>query len=152
MTNDRKIVGCDEEETRLLNAMADEARQYILGFRWAPRKFECDFVWGVGGVFAIFLFKFEQLIAGTDDKLWVVVGDVPSAYMVVEPDDSPREAVESYCQMMEEWCDAVMAKSGLSEVYPVEAAPTLANADLLRRRINFIRQDFIAKIPNLTVS
>lgn len=152
MTNDRKIVGCDEEETRLLNAMAEEARQYILAFSWAPRKFECNFIWGVGGVFAIFLFDFGQLIAGTDDKLWVVVGDIPSAYLVVEPDDSPRDATERYCDMMDQWCSAVKNKADLSDVYPIQAAPTLINADLLKRRINFVRQDLIIKIPSRTIS
>jgi hypothetical protein len=151
MKKDHKIVGCDPEETRLLNAMADEARQYILSFRWAPRKFESKLVWGVGKVFAIFLFRFDQLIGGTDDQLWVVVGDLPSAYLVVEPNDSPREAAERYCEMMEQWCDAVAQKSDLSEVYPVKAAPTLANVDLLRRRIKFIRRDLISRIPNQTV-
>lgn len=151
MTKDREIVGYDEEETRLLNMMAAEARQYILGFRWTPRKFQCEFVWGIGGIFALFLLRFDELIGGTDDRLWVVVGDLPSAYMVVEPDDSAHEAAERYCELMADWCDAVTSKSDLTEVYPVRSAPTAANVDLLRRRLDFIRGDFLKDMPSTII-
>ena len=151
MLSRRKIIGYDEGETRLLSAMAEDARQYIRSFLWAPPEFELELMWGVGNVLAIFLLTSKLLIGGTDDRLWVVVGDLPSAYLVIEPDDSPREAIDRYCDLMSDWCDAVENNTELSQVYPVRAAPTAANADLLERRIKFIREDLMARIPGRAI-
>lgn len=146
-----RIVGRNQEETHLLNEMRDEAGRFVRGFSWSPSIFGVEFFYGVAGIIAIFLFRFEEKIGGTDDKLWVVVGDLPSAYLVVEPRDNPREAVERYCGMMEEWCDAVTGDLDLSNVYPVQAEPTEFNADLLRKRIGFIRKELIDGIPDAIV-
>jgi hypothetical protein len=102
---------------------------------------------GVGGLIALFLVEFPRKINGTDDRLWVVVGDLPSAYLVVEPDDSAADALERYCGLMEEWIVAVRDGGDLSKVYPVTAEPTPENAELLERRVAFLLAEIIPSIP-----
>src|SRR5688572_15136850 len=98
-----QIRGEDAEDTALLSAMAREARTYITSFDWCPPILQSYLAYGVGGVAAIFLFQFAEKIGGTDQELWVVVGDLPSAYLVVIPEDSPKSALGRYCELMDEW-------------------------------------------------
>lgn len=136
------------EEITLLSAMKAEAEGFVSAFSWAPNISSSTLCFGVGGVIAIFLFKFGSLIGDTDDKLWVIVGDLPSAYLVVDEDDDPRQATERYCELMDDWCEAVEQGSDLSEVYPVDVPATSENSELLRKRISFIRNEILLDIPN----
>jgi hypothetical protein len=101
---------------------------------------------GVGGVLAVFFVEFPRKIKGTDDKLWIVVGDLPSAYLVVEPDDSGADALERYCGLMEDWIAAVRDGADLNNVYPVTAEPTRENADSLERRVAFLLAEIIPRM------
>ncbi len=136
------IAGDDEEDTKLLREMAIKAWEYITSFQWSLPITAAYFADGVGGVVALFLFEFEAMIGGTDDRLWVVVGDLPSAYMVVGP-ESAKEALEAYCLLMDDWAAAVTETGTFSDVFPVDAARTPGNADTLRRRIEFVRREIL---------
>jgi hypothetical protein len=37
----------------------------------------------------------------------VIVGDLPPASMIVEPNDSAQEALERYCLLMDGWVTAM---------------------------------------------
>ena len=141
-----EILGEDEEDTRLLREMAKSARDYISSFAWCPPIKDMYLAYGVGKVVAIFLVEFPEKIRETDDSLWVVVGDLPSAYLVVEPEDKPAGALARYCELMEDWISAVKISGDLRNVFPVAAAPTYENADLLRSRIRFLRKEIFSKI------
>jgi hypothetical protein len=136
----------DEEEAKLLRRMAEEAAAYIRSFRWCPNIEDACLGYGVGGVIALFLFEFSEAIGGTGDALWVVVGDVPSAYLVMEGNETPTKALEAYCLLMEEWADAVLANTDRRDVFPVSAAPTTENAQALLSRVRFIRDNILPTI------
>ena len=141
------IAGDDDEDTALLREMAQEARRYIAGHTWCPPEKNLWLACGVGGVVALFLVEFSQKIAGSpDDTLWLVVGDLPSAYFVTENATTPRDALECYCNMMEEWITAVLDGGDLEEVYPVEAEPNEQNAQELESRLEFLRAEIIPAI------
>ena len=140
------LVGADEDDTNALREMAKSAREYISSFTWCPPIEDMYLAYGVGGIVGIFLFEFSEKIRGTDDELWVVVGDLPSAYLVVESDGSPSETLERYCGLMDAWISAVQTSGNLQEEFPVAAAATLENADLLSRRIQFLRKEIIPNI------
>lgn len=137
------IKGEDEKDTSLLNEMATHARNYITSFKWCLPITAMYLADGIGGVVAVFLVEFEGKIGGTDDRLWVVAGDLPSAYMIVEPDDCAREALETYCILMDDWVAAVRGDGDFGGVYPVEAARTEEHADMLASRLDFIRKEII---------
>ncbi len=137
------IKGEDEKDTGLLDEMATHARNFITSFKWCLPITAMYLADGIGGVVAVFLVEFDGKIGGTDDRLWVVVGDLPSAYMIVEPDDCAREALETYCLLMDDWVAAVRGDGDLENVYPVEAARTQEHADMLQSRLAFIRKEII---------
>jgi len=78
--------------------------------------------------------------------LWVIVGDLPSAYLVVETDDSPADAMERYCGLMEDWIAAVRDGTSLQDVFPVTADPTPESALLLEKRIAFLLAEIIPRM------
>jgi len=132
-----------EEDTTLLKEMLEQATNYLKSHKWCPEIEEKYFGFGVGGIVAVFLFKFNKKIEGTDDFLWVVVGDLPLAYFVVDSANNPKEALEAYCELMEDWAAAVTNGTSLDEVYPVNVPPTSEYAKMLSSRICFIREEII---------
>jgi hypothetical protein len=138
-----KIKGDDPEDTSLLREMAAEARAYMEAFEWCPSIESVHLALGVGGVVGVFLFQFDEVIEDDDDALWVVVGDLPSAYVIVEPDDDGISALERYCELMEDWAFNVLKGRSLEDSFPVEAEATQEHAEMLRQRIVFLRSEII---------
>jgi hypothetical protein len=130
------------EETQRLRDMAVKAWNYVTAFNWCPPITGTWFAGGIGGVAALFLFEFETTIDGIGDRVWVVVGDLPSAYVATDA-DNPRTAFDSYCTRMDDWIEAVTVTKDFSNVFPVEAAQTKVSADALRLRLDFLRREII---------
>ncbi|HUO23107.1 MAG TPA: hypothetical protein VMU59_11380 [Caulobacteraceae bacterium] len=135
------------EETRLLKADAKEALAFVRGFKWAPPVKRLYLAWGVGGIVVLFLVIFERKIAGApDDRLWIVVGDLPPAYFVTESVSNPAEAIDAYCGLMEDWIWAVRNGGDVSECYPVGVPPDEEHAAMIDSRISSIRAHLLPRI------
>jgi len=141
------ISGEDAEDTELLRGMAEEARRFITAHEWCPPIRKFHLAYGVGGVIALFLVEFAQKIPGSpDDTLWLVVGDLPSAYFVAELATTPRAALETYCMLMDDWVAAVLDERNLDEAYPVDAEANSDNARELQSRVDFLRAELITSL------
>jgi len=95
---------------------------------------------------ALFLARLVRPIrsrGGVDTELWVVVGDLPPAYFITDDAETAPEALDTYCGLMEEWSDQVIAGGDLTHCYPVNAEPTLEHAQMLKSRVEFIRDKLI---------
>lgn len=136
---EQMIAGEDQDETVRLQRMLADAKAFIASHPWCPPRYSFFLAFGIGDVIAIFQVRFSQKAGGTDDRLWVVVGDLPSAYLVVEANDNARKVLSRYCDMMEGWVRAVETSSGLDTVFPVPVDPTQEHADMLSSRIRFLR-------------
>ena len=143
------IAGESSEDTARLKSMAKEARAFVASFRWAHPIDELFLGYGVGGILAVFLVKFIEKVNGRDEFLWIIVGDLPSAYLVTDNAPTPTDALDRYCELMEDWANAVKTKKDISECFPVRAEPTAENADLLERRIGFVRKEIIPVVREL---
>jgi hypothetical protein len=140
--------GESDEETKLLRQMSEEARDFILNFKWCPPIDEIYLGYGIGGVVGIFLVTFRMPIDDDyDDELWVIVGDLPSAYLVVDDAPHSREALRGYCKLMQGWIDAVLSNQALDKAFPVDVQPTAKNAHDLQRRMDFLKKEVIPQIP-----
>jgi hypothetical protein len=140
------MAGEDEEETALFEEASMEAVAYLKSFAWCKQIIETYFCFGVGGVVQIFLSHIDRLASDgnvLNEWLWVIVGDLPSAYLVTDDAQSPHDALQAYCDVMQEWIGAVLSSADLSKVYPVTANPTEENASLLSSRIEFLVEEVI---------
>lgn len=123
--------------------MADSAISFLRSFHWCPTITAIGLGFGVGGIFGLFLVEFAEPAGGSDDRLWVVTGDLPSTYFVVEPGETIAETIERYCSLMDDWSGAVLTAGDFEEVFPVRAARTKENAIALRGRMKFLREEVI---------
>jgi hypothetical protein len=137
-----RMRGDDSEDTALLVALVDAARAYLRAFEWCRAILEEYYGLGVGGVVGVFLFRIVPA-PDVDEWLWVVVGDVPSCYLVTDRARDPIEAMKVYCELMDEWVRSVREGGREEDVFPVSAARTARNADSLERRIRFVREKVI---------
>jgi len=138
LTVTKNMTGDSPEETAMLKRMEQEAIAYLKSFHWCPPIDEVYFGCGVGGVVAVFLFHFCQPVQ-SDEWLWVVEGDLPPAYLVRDQARDPASALELYCQLMEDWAQAVLAGHSMTNLFPVQSEPTRDNANNLIKRLVFIR-------------
>jgi hypothetical protein len=141
LANLSELQGEDEEDTQLLREQAQTARGYIATLPWCVVVLDGYFAGGVGGVFTIFLFHIVPTRPEIDDWMWVVVGDIPSAYLPLEDAPNPREVFQSYCEGIEWWSEWV--RSGTEgppdDVPPLDVPPTASWADFLEKRAQSLK-------------
>ena len=137
-----RMSGDDEEDTELLKELQAEATAYIKHFKWRRGVKESFFGCGIGGVVAVFLFRVAG-DPGVDEWLWVVAGDMPSAYFVTDRAPEPITALHVYCELMEQWVWAIQDGGDLTTVFPVAAQPTEEHAKMLESRIESLRINII---------
>lgn len=136
------VVGEDAEETDLLLELGRKAVGYVSEQNWCSRVLEARLGLGVGGIVGVFFVTIEPL-GEVDANIWVIVGDLPFAYLVPDASTTAEDALATYCALMEQWIDAVNAGSGLEGVFPIDAPATQPNADALRTRVEFLRREVL---------
>ncbi|MGO9590696.1 MAG: hypothetical protein ACLP3K_11720 [Candidatus Acidiferrales bacterium] len=138
----RDIAGDDEEDTALLRKMLEWARRYVSSFSWCEAVLDSFFGGGVGGVFAVFFFHIRPARASVDPWLWVMVGDIPSAYLGIRDCGSAAEAFREYIRGMKKWVElARKGQTGTAEegVPPVNVPATPEEAEILDQRLNTLK-------------
>ena len=132
------------EEIKSIIGLYDKAKQYLENFDWCVLVkngwFDEDF--RVYDKIGVFLFEIEPLNDSIDDFIWVIVGDLPSVYLDKSV-KSGLEALEIYCDLMQDWVDNIRVGKTVLECYPIPVDPNLENAELLNNRILFIRRELL---------
>ena len=133
-----EMTGDDEEDSALLQKAYLEARSFLLAHKWCLGIGEAYFGAGLGGIVAVFLAAIDPVPTGVDEWLWVVVGDVPPAYLVLDDCPTPIAALKAYIGLMREW--VALARDGISsrKVIPVNVPSTPENATMLQDRLDTI--------------
>lgn len=136
--------GEDDEETAGLRELLDEATAYLKRFNWR-RGIEGAYL-GIGleKILGVFLFEIVPASEEVDDKVWVVVGDLPPAYISTEDAPNPATALDSYIGAMEDWVEAVREGRGVEGLIPVNVPPTAENADRLESRLRFLDKEILS--------
>jgi hypothetical protein len=141
------IVGDDETDTLLLRKMAEEAERYVRSFAWCLQVKEGFWADGIGGVVAIFLFRVDISKIGGDRWTWVFIGDLPSAYLEMDPDyRSPRDALARYIEGVEEWISAARSDLSLSALIPIESPTDTHTLNALSKRADTLREQILPHI------
>jgi hypothetical protein len=116
----------------------EEARGFVLGHRWV-RSFRSVYVaLDIESVLSIFLFCLDDRDQGVDPYLWVLVGDIPPAYISAAVAADAVEALDAYVGAMQEWVRAVREGRDVNGLIPVNTVASRQAADSLETRLNFI--------------
>lgn len=121
----------------------DKAKEYLADFRWVS-SIEEEYL---GGFFpeiaSVFLFKISPKLVGVDDFVWVIVGEVPSAYITVENSPNPACALDGYIGAVDEWAQAVSRSEKTDDLIPLNELETHENALILKRRLSYLRDEIL---------
>lgn len=125
------------------SALVESAERFLDGFRWAKRT---GAIWVgecVPGVLGLFLVELDPPEPDIDKLIWVVVGDVPPAYISSVYAQTPREALVAYVAEMEAWVEAVEHGQSVDDLIPVNGVPTIENAEALKIRLGLIGREIL---------
>jgi hypothetical protein len=134
------VAGDTPEETSLLLDLAERAERYLTSFRWCQSVREIYYGEGIGKIVGLFLCRIVPCENGVDEWLWVIVGDVPSAYLVTDACKNPAEAFDTYTEEMSKWIELAREGKSSQSVIPVNAPATPEEAERLRLRLELIGQ------------
>ena len=140
-----EIRGEDMQETEALKQMVKEARDYLSSFEWCGPIRESFLGIGVGGVVAVALFHIAPAKPTIDEWLWVIVGDLPPAYITAENAPNPACALDAYIGAMIEWVQAVRTHRPTDKIIPVNVPPSKEYADRLEVRLAFLDREVLSK-------
>jgi hypothetical protein len=140
-----QMVGDDPKDTELLRDHYDEARAFLLNQKWCFGLGSAYFGDGIGGVVAVFLIEIDPVPSGIDRWLWVIVGDIPSAYLVLDNCPTPSEALKCYLSLMHEWVSTAHENRRSTEIIPVNVPSTPENARKLEDRLHALTDFFVPR-------
>jgi hypothetical protein len=128
-----------------LAALAIEAKEFILSQKWCRKVCHLSIGMGYEGIVGVFFVEIEPTRNDIDASLWVVVGDLPPAYLVCDNSPDAAAALEGYIEEMRRWVDALRRGLSLDDIIPVNAPPTGEYADLLAGRLNFLEREVLVR-------
>ena len=135
-----------EIENPEVQEFAQRAIAFVRGFRWCRDVTACTLGFAVAGVLGIFR---VDLVPGegADPTVWVIVGDLPPAYIAFEPDDSWQDALRGYVEETRLWTEAAATGGDVSELIPVNVPPTPEYAAMLSGRLDFLERHLLDADP-----
>lgn len=120
------------------------AENYLISYDWClsikKSWYEAEF--SSFDIIGVFLFEIEPINDNVDDFIWVIVGDLPTVYLDKSV-SSGKEAIEIYCDLMEDWINSIRNGESLEGCFPVPNKPTIENANLLSSRIDILKETFL---------
>lgn len=154
-TSKMKRIETIPKRRKELQELVEEAKRFLQSHAWC-RTIKQGYVshyWP--GIMALFYFEIEPTPdSSADEAVWVIVGDVPPAYMDIQTCRTPAEAIEGYVGALWEWVERVKQGDPIpGDVIPVyyrdserEVPPTLEFADLLAKRLTFIEERLLPEL------
>jgi len=121
-----------------LDSARVEARQYLEFYNWVLSIKGEYFGYGAEGIIYIFLFEIEPGRPEVNRWIWVIVGDVPPAFLPADDATTPFEVLDAYIGALEEWVEAAREGKSVAELIPVNVDATPANAEMLAGRLKFL--------------
>jgi hypothetical protein len=128
-----------------------KAEKYLLSFKWCAEIRDCFLYYNLGNVFCIFLFEIENTKSSKDNFLWIIVGDIPSMYLDVYGPRSTVEVLEDYVRLAEDWIAHIKSKKSVSECYPFNAEPTIELAELLEKKVAFMKGTLLNEMEDISI-
>ncbi len=149
------LLDSDVEDATELKDMAAEAEGFLLSHKWCQSIRQGYFDRGWSGILAVFYFEIKPATKSADDAVWVIVGDLPPAYLDVVTCPNGAAAVDGYVGAMREWVEHVKAGKSVKGLIPVfvrdsllPVPSTLEFAEMLEGRLDFIEEHILAQFED----
>lgn len=129
-------------------SLTARARSFLDGQRWVSRVQSVTPVLAIEGDLGVFRCALIPSQPDADVMVWVVVGDLPSAWVPHEPGDSWQDALHGYVAELGRWVEAARSGAPVDALVPVDLPPTAEHAERLATRLEHIRASFVDVDPD----
>lgn len=147
MINVADIEASDLEHKKEVAASLNEAENYLMGFDWCLKIIDGWIAASYGYILNIFCFNIKpDGKSCNDDFFWVIVGDIPPAYIDVYSASTPYNALKAYINIMQDWVDNVIEGNSLELCFPVNVPPERKYAEMLDIRLKLLKEDYLPEI------
>lgn len=140
-----RYISSKPEHAAEIETMYQEAKEFLEFYDWCTVIKDSFIGMIYPGVVAVFLFEIESSRPDVDDWIWVVVGDLPPAYLTTEECPNPASALDGYIGAMQEWVKAAREGAPIIGLIPVNVPATKANAMSLKIRLDFLDERILSK-------
>lgn len=123
-----------------IESMYSEAKDFLEFYDWCSEIRSAYVGFLYPGIVGVFLFQILPTRQDVDEWVWVVVGDLPPAYLTTEDCPNPATALDGYIGAMMEWVHAAQNGESVADLIPVNVPATKENGDILKTRLDFLDQ------------
>lgn len=140
----QEYIGETDEETALGQAMFEEAERYLSSQPWALGILAIHVGILIPPVLGVLLVHAE-VRGDADPWNWVIIGDLPPAYINIAAGATENAAcaLDCYVGAMGEWVSAVREGGSVDDLIPVNVPPTIEHAAMLASRLEFIDEQIL---------
>ncbi len=136
----------DNTEDEAIITLEKEAKEYLLSHNWCDEILDGWLAVSFEDILCIFLYHIRSSNINVDEYVWMVVGDIPPAYIDIESADNAKNVLKEYVDLMSDWVSCVENGDSIDECYPVEVEPSKKCAKMLKDRLNFILTEILDQI------
>ena len=129
--------------------LVEESKKYLKSFSWCHEIKKGYLYTNIGRVFCIFLYEIINTSSPEDNFNWVVVGDIPPMYLDIFGAESTVQVISNYVELAQDWINQIRAGNSVDECYPFDVEPTIEFADLLEKKISFMKSTLIFNINDI---
>lgn len=140
-----KYLAAQEDDVVEMNSMYQQAREFLEFYDWCSEIKESFIGMLYPGIVAVFLFRIAPSRQDVDEWIWVIVGDLPPAYLTTDECSNPATALDGYIGAMQDWVDAAQTGKSVAELIPVNVPATKENAKMLKARLDFLDEKILAE-------
>jgi len=127
--------------------LSRRATEYIGAMPWCRTITRGWLAYGCGYILGVFYFHIVPARQDVPQFHWVVVGDLPPAYLATDCCGSSDEVLGAYVCEMQEWVDRVMDGRVLTDdIIPVNVPADKKWAKELQGRLDFIRKHVLGEV------
>src|SRR5262249_1121396 len=129
--------------------------RFLQAQKWCKSIVNGFFDRGWAEVLAVFFFEVDPGTSNADHYVWIIVGDIPPAYLCVDDCPNGATAIEAYVNEMHYWIEAVRKGRPSGDLIPVVnresftiVPPTVEFAEMLSTRLSFIIEEILTLYPD----
>lgn len=140
-----EYISAQQEDIDEIELLYNEAKEFIKFYDWCSEIEEAYVGMLYPGIVAVFLFEIIPERKGVDKWIWVIVGDLPPAYITIDQCPNPATALDGYIGAMLEWVEAAQKGNSVAELIPVDVPATKDNGDKLKDRLDFLDRRILSE-------
>jgi hypothetical protein len=138
-----KFIVFQADDREVVSDLIEEARRFLRYYNWCGEIVEEYVGLLYPGIVGVFLFRIVPTRKNVDEWIWVIVGDLPPAYLTCDQCPNPATALDGYIGAMTDWVVAAEEGRSIDDLIPVNVPANKENAKKLKSRLVFLDENIL---------